>query len=96
MEFIWPLLPNGGLLVVSAVVANTRQVLKDFAASLSSDELSEMESVEVSVKRGQLTNTGLDYTTKLPVEVFKFTKTAEIQNQNMDSESTINKSGSSK
>lgn len=74
LEVIWPLLPNGGLLVVSAVVVKTKQVLKEFAENLPAHEVADIESVEVSVKRGQLTNAGLDYTAKLPVEVFKFKK----------------------
>ena len=84
LETVWPILPKGGLLVVSAVVQETQQSLSDFAKKLSSQDTllttefsttaAEIEVVEVSVKRGQLTNTGLDYTSKLPVVVFKFKK----------------------
>ena len=74
LETLWPLLPEGGLLVVSAVVANTKQALRDFVQQLSSDEASLVEVVEVAVKRGQFIDAELDYTAKLPVDVFKFTK----------------------
>ena len=74
LDTVWPLLPTGGLLVVSAVVEKTKQVLNEFAQVLSIKG-TEIEVLEVSVKRGQFTSTGLDYTPKLPVEVFKFKKT---------------------
>lgn len=75
---IWPLLPDGGLMVVSAVVSNTKQALFDFSKQLPANEMAEVEVVEVSVKRGQLIDGALDYTPKLPVEVFKFTKRGKV------------------
>ena len=74
LEAIWPLLPNGGLLVVSAVVPDTKQALHDFAKQLPAIEMAEVDVVEVAVKRGQFIEAELDYTAKLPVDVFKFTK----------------------
>ena len=77
LDTVWPLLPKGGLLVVSAVLENTKKALNDFAqtvATINSKTRAEIEVVEVSVKRGQFTHTGLNYTPKLPVEVFKFKK----------------------
>ncbi|MGH1427187.1 MAG: precorrin-6y C5,15-methyltransferase (decarboxylating) subunit CbiE [Arenicella sp.] len=74
LEIVWPRLPTGGLLVVSAVVEKTKRALQEFAMSVSSKAISDVEVVEVSVKRGQFKDTELDYTAKLPVEVFKFKK----------------------
>ena len=74
LETIWPLLPEGGLLVVSAVVERTKQILNDFAKNGLSQSIAEIETTEVSIKRGQMNESGLDYTAKFPVEVFKFKK----------------------
>jgi len=74
LETIWPLLPEGGLLVVSAVVERTKQILNDFAKNGLSQSFAEIETTEVSIKRGQMNESGLDYTAKFPVEVFKFKK----------------------
>ena len=77
LDTAWSLLPKGGLLIASAVLENTKQTLNKFAqtvAAINSQVMEEIEVVEVSVKRGQFTNAGLDYTPKLPVEVFKFKK----------------------
>ena len=73
LETVWTLLPKDGLLVVSAVVNSTKQALYEFAQMLSKQD-TEIEVIEVAIKRGHVTNTGLDYTPKLPVEVFKFKK----------------------
>jgi len=74
LETIWPLLPKGGLLVVSAVVESTKQTLNDFAKNGLSQSVAEIETTEVSIKRGQMSESGLDYTAKFPVEVFKYKK----------------------
>lgn len=72
LKHTWALLPEGGLLVVSTVVEKSRQQLLMFAQTL---ETHQVESVEISVKRGRLEHNTLQYAQKLPVEVFKFIKT---------------------
>ena len=77
LEAVWPLLPTGGRLVVSAVVESTQYALREFSQRLVASDPQgqiEIEVVEVAIKRGQFTGAGLDYTSKLPVEVFKFNK----------------------
>jgi len=74
LKSVWPLLPKGGLLVVSAVVEDTKQALNNFAELELSLSIAEIETTEVSVKRGHMNGCELDYITKLPVEVFTFKK----------------------
>lgn len=68
---VWEYLPSGGVLVASAVVDSTKDVLRDFA---NSNPCTFVESVELAVSRGSLQPAGLAYQKKLPVEVFKFQK----------------------
>jgi len=67
----WASLPEGGLLVACGVMESTMEQLKLFAESLP---VGNVESVRLSVKRGSIENYTLSYTSKLPVEVFKFVK----------------------
>ncbi|MGH1540640.1 MAG: precorrin-6y C5,15-methyltransferase (decarboxylating) subunit CbiE [Arenicella sp.] len=76
LRTVWSVLPEEGLLVASAVLEKTRQILTGFAEGLDADQV---ESVEVSIKRGRLADSGLDYTAKFPVEVFKFIKKGGVQ-----------------
>ncbi len=68
---IWPLLPLSGILVVSSVTESTRQQLHQFSRTLLPHQV---ESIEIGVKRGHLEQDALQYTAKLPVEIFIFTK----------------------
>ncbi len=73
---IWQLLPENGVLVASGVINTTKQQLQAFAKTLKP---AQVESVELSVKRGELvkgesSQHELSYTAKLPVEIFKLTK----------------------
>lgn len=78
LEATWHLLPEQGVLVVSAVVESTKRILAEFATQRDSGQV---ECVELSVKRATFdpaTATSpaqLSYAAKLPVEIFKFTKT---------------------
>jgi len=72
LELAWNILPANGILVATAVMDTTRQQLNEFAEVLEDQQV---ESVEISVKRGQLNQGKLAYTRKLPVCIFKFTKT---------------------
>ena len=55
----------------SAVIDKTKKQLASFAESL---ENANIESVEIAVKRGSMEAEGLQYQSKLPVEIFKLTK----------------------
>ena len=73
---IWQQLPDDGVLVASGVIDSTKQQLQAFAKTLLPTQV---ESVELSVKRGELEindaeQNDIVYTAKLPVEIFKFTK----------------------
>ncbi|UZE97485.1 precorrin-6y C5,15-methyltransferase (decarboxylating) subunit CbiE [Alkalimarinus alittae] len=69
---LWQMLPVDGVLVASGVVEATKNQLQDFAETLNEQQV---ESTELAVKRGSLMNQKLDYVAKLPVAIFKFTKT---------------------
>lgn len=83
LKYAWNVLPPGGTLVASGVIASTKVTLQTFAQQL---QPSQLESVEISVQRGHLTDATtegasdlpsrhIDYIKKLPVEIFKFIKT---------------------
>lgn len=71
LKNIWQQLPENGVLVASGVIDSTKQALCAFAKKLPSQQV---ESIELSVKRGQIKEGSLNYTAKLPVEIFKFSK----------------------
>lgn len=71
LSYLWPKLPAGGLLVASAVTGNTRGRLTAFAQTLDSTQV---QSVDMLVKRGTLEHSGMHYTEKLPVSIFRFQK----------------------
>ncbi len=73
----WQRLPIGGVLMASAVIESTKAQLKVFSETLSiQSPESLVESVEVAVKRGAIKDKHLTYESKLPVEIFKFTKSS--------------------
>ncbi len=85
LETSWQILPIGGVLVASAVMETTRSQLVHFVETTSS---AIVESVEVSIKRGELHSDGagkkLQYQSRLPVEIFQLKKCApEIQPVNI-------------
>ncbi len=65
---VWSLLPEGGVMVVSAVIESSKLHLRRFSASLPSDSV---QCIELRVRRGEL---GGECESKLPVEVYKFIK----------------------
>ena len=71
LSLAWSELPSGGLLVVSAVTESTRHLLVSFARKLNK---AQVQSVEMLIKRGELQADGMEYTGKLPVEIFCFQK----------------------
>ncbi len=73
LKLTWQKLPEGGLLVASAVTQSSRSTLASFAAALMACQV---ESVVLSVKRGALIDEGFQYTEKLPVEIFCFVKSS--------------------
>ncbi len=84
LEGIWQDLPAGGVLVASGVIESTKSQLSDFAHSLvQQNDAASVESVEISVKRGEIKHQQLQYAAKLPVEIFKYTK-GYAQSMKMD------------
>ncbi|PCJ99236.1 MAG: cobalamin biosynthesis bifunctional protein CbiET [Alteromonadaceae bacterium] len=77
LKLSWEALPLGGLLVASAVMASTQTQLHEFALQL---EAAQVESIELSVKRGELHEKQWRYVPKLPVHVFKFVKLVNFVN----------------
>lgn len=71
---VWQLLPINGVLVASGVMDKTKQQLRQFGQSVLPEQV---ESVEVNVKRGKLHSGEIQYATKLPIEIFKFTKSLD-------------------
>ena len=69
---VWGSLPTRGVVVASAVTERTKEQLQQFAKTLLAEQV---ESVELSVKRGHLEGGHMQYEARLPVEIFKFSKT---------------------
>ena len=77
----WAQLPAGGVLVVSAVIEKTRRQLYTLAEELSQGDI---EIVEVAVKRDTMNGLRRETLARLPVQVFKFTKSvasASVDNE---------------
>jgi len=68
---VWALLPAHGILVVTAVTDKTRQTLADFCHSAIAADI---ECSELSVGRGELTESGFEFNNKRPVMVLKLLK----------------------
>ena len=71
LNTLWSLLPPHGLIVATAVLESTQQCLQHFAQQLSEQQV---QSLELSIKRGLLKDDQLRYQAKLPVAIFQFTK----------------------
>ncbi len=73
IDCVWPLLPDGGSLIASAVLDQTKITLTKLSAKLASLRYS-VESTELTVRRGLPIDNQLEYIPRLPVTVFKFIK----------------------
>ncbi len=76
LKTAWDILPAGGVLIASAVIEPTKEILTQFAENTRGTSV---ESIEVSIKRGDIKINGgikskLVYEKRLPVEIFKITK----------------------
>lgn len=67
----WQQLPEGGILVASAVTENTKYQLHAFAATLAPEQI---ETMQIAVSRGATLAGQLMYKPNLPVTLFKFIK----------------------
>lgn len=81
LKHVWERLPEGGLLVASAVMEKTKQQLRAFSETMMNEISVDIasaavlvESVEIGVKRSCIKAGKLGYVTKLPVEIFKMEK----------------------
>lgn len=71
LAYAWQVLPDGGMLVASAVTEKSRQLLIDF---IQQQPDTKAESVEVGIKRGAFQGSSLQYNSKRPVEIFQIIK----------------------
>lgn len=74
LALCWARLPEGGVLVASAVMESTRAVLLDFADKLDLPE-DALETLQVAVSKGSKLAGQWVYRPKLPVALFRFVKT---------------------
>ena len=77
LEESWQKLPDGGLLVASAVLDSTEAMLKSFACHLSQTEQNQIESVTLAVARNTIDNTVFSSEAKRPITLFKFQKLSD-------------------
>jgi len=74
LQQCWQRLPEGGVLVASAVTENTRQHLVHFYQQRQQASDSHQETLQVSISQGGELAGQLLYRPTLPVVLFKFTK----------------------
>ena len=76
LRSLWANLPDGGVIVASAVMESTRTCLIQFAESLKTaqSQQSEVETLQIAVSRGGELAGQLLYRPALPVTLFKFIK----------------------
>ncbi|RLC55000.1 MAG: cobalamin biosynthesis bifunctional protein CbiET, partial [Chloroflexi bacterium] len=76
LKLVWQALPVDGLLVASSVTDKTLEQLQSFALELGDDQV---ESLQIAVGRGEISENGINYRAKRPVTLFKFTKQGQRQ-----------------
>jgi precorrin-6Y C5,15-methyltransferase (decarboxylating) len=74
LPYIWSLLPATGVLVVSAVTDNTREIVDGFIHSDLDHTNIDIESVDVAVKRKKMIGEQWQEQKKLPVTLYRFKK----------------------
>ena len=74
LQQLWAQLPQGGVLVASAVTETTRAILAEFWQQRQVDGDSQCDSVQVGVARGEALAGQLCFKPNLPVALFRFEK----------------------
>lgn len=74
LESLWEKLPDGGKIVVSAVMEKTKSQLLDFYMRRKNVEDSELETLQIAVNKSGSLGGQLAYRPALPVTLFSFTK----------------------
>jgi precorrin-6Y C5,15-methyltransferase (decarboxylating) len=74
LTLVWQRLPEQGVMVASAVTEATQARLQAFALTLAP---AQVETLQVAVSRGMPGNDGIDYQAKLPITLFKFTRSGD-------------------
>ena len=74
LALCWQQLPEGGVLVASAVTEDSKMILQQFYRSRESDASAYTETSQLSVSRGGQLAGQLLYRPNLPVNLFKFEK----------------------
>ncbi|WP_240923690.1 precorrin-6y C5,15-methyltransferase (decarboxylating) subunit CbiE [Psychromonas sp. SA13A] len=80
LETLWDKLPEGGQIVVSAVMERTKSQLFDFYSIRDKVADSELETLQVAVNKSRTLGGQLAYKPALSVSLFSFTKNTQ-QNQ---------------
>jgi precorrin-6Y C5,15-methyltransferase (decarboxylating) len=75
LSSVWSLLPQGGVLVVSAVTENTKQTVFEFWQTRKQKGDAQQETLQVAISRGETLAGQLSYRPNLPVTLYAFTKT---------------------
>jgi len=76
LKLVWQVLPVDGLLVASSVTDKTLEQLQNFALKLEEDQV---ESLQIAVGRGEISENGMNYRAKRPVTLFKFSQQGQRQ-----------------
>ncbi|MAY42914.1 precorrin-6y C5,15-methyltransferase (decarboxylating) subunit CbiE [uncultured Neptuniibacter sp.] len=76
---VWELLPEGGVLVASAVTENTKQHLFNFWQQRADADDCVAETLQLAVSRGELLAGQLLYRPSLPVNLYQFVKQTSLQ-----------------
>jgi precorrin-6Y C5,15-methyltransferase (decarboxylating) len=71
---LWQKLPDGGQIVVSAVMERTKSQLLDFYTKRDEANDSELETLQIAVSKSRTLGGQLAYKPALPVSLFSFTK----------------------
>ena len=74
LDSLWEKLPEGGQIVVSAVMENTKSQLLDFYNKRSEFNDSELETLQIAVNKSRSLAGQLAYQPALPVSLFSFIK----------------------
>ena len=78
---VWELLPEGGVLVASAVTENTKQHLFNFWRQRADADDCKAETLQLAVSRGDTLAGQLMYRSSLPVNLYQFVKKTSLQTE---------------
>lgn len=80
---VWELLPEGGVLVASAVTENTKQHLFNFWRQRADADDCMAETLQLAVSRGDTLAGQLMYRPSLPINLYQFVKKTSLQTESI-------------